>query len=368
MRRCARLAASVALALVLSAAGRTAAAQPWAVDVSAGRLDYVALPADLGAAHLLGTLRYEAAPWNWVYGGGALPLGPSDPLWTMAGAGARWWPARLSRPGAALGLDVHGEGFLFRDRLVGQNGSGASVDLLPFARLNAGTRAHVDVRAGWRGHTLSQAGVTTRRGVLETGARLTRAAVVQLEADVRVVHADTTAYPFVGGAIQVGRAQSAQVRLHGGRWVGGGLSDMGWGAGLALPLGSQGTLWASVRQDTPDPLYWNSARRTWSVGLTRRLGRATSPLPAITAPGMVTIRLAARDAGDGTVSVAGDFNGWTPAPMRREEDAWVLRLPLSAGVYHYAFRAADGRWFVPASIAGRRADGFGGHVAVLVVS
>jgi hypothetical protein len=37
-------------------------------------------------------------------------------------------------------------------------------------------------------------------------------------------------------------------------------------------------------------------------------------------------------------------------------------------VYHYAFRSHTGQWFVPASVAGRRDDGFGGHIAILVVS
>jgi hypothetical protein len=37
-------------------------------------------------------------------------------------------------------------------------------------------------------------------------------------------------------------------------------------------------------------------------------------------------------------------------------------------VYQYAFRSTSGEWFVPASIAGRRDDGMGGHEAVLVVS
>ena len=54
--------------------------------------------------------------------------------------------------------------------------------------------------------------------------------------------------------------------------------------------------------------------------------------------------------------------------MRREGDQWVIRIPLAAGVYNYAFRGSDGQWFVPASVPGRRDDGFGGHVAVLVVS
>ena len=54
--------------------------------------------------------------------------------------------------------------------------------------------------------------------------------------------------------------------------------------------------------------------------------------------------------------------------MLREGEYWVVRLPLTAGVYHYAFRSSTGDWFVPTSTAGRRDDGMGGYVAVLVVS
>ena len=54
--------------------------------------------------------------------------------------------------------------------------------------------------------------------------------------------------------------------------------------------------------------------------------------------------------------------------MVREGADWVLRVPLSAGVYHYTFQSATGEWFVPASAPGRRDDGFGGYVAVLVVN
>jgi 1,4-alpha-glucan branching enzyme len=67
------------------------------------------------------------------------------------------------------------------------------------------------------------------------------------------------------------------------------------------------------------------------------------------------------------VSIAGDFTGWQLAPMEREGSMWVVRLPIEPGVYRYAFRSDDGRWFVPESVASRRDDGMGGHVAVLVV-
>ena len=54
--------------------------------------------------------------------------------------------------------------------------------------------------------------------------------------------------------------------------------------------------------------------------------------------------------------------------MEREGDEWVVRLPLAPGAYRYAFRSATGEWFVPSSTPGRRDDGMGGHVAVLMVS
>ena len=68
------------------------------------------------------------------------------------------------------------------------------------------------------------------------------------------------------------------------------------------------------------------------------------------------------------ILIAGDFNNWRPASMQREGADWIIRLSLTPGVYHYTFRSATGDWFVPASTAGRRDDGMGGYVAVLVVS
>jgi hypothetical protein len=134
-------------------------------------------------------------------------------------------------------------------------------------------------------------------------------------------------------------------------------------------LGAWTTLWANVRQESPDPLYWNATRRTWSVGLTRSLGRLAPVTPLIHRPdsGGVLIRVPAGEVQGEGLFIAGDFNQWQPAPMHREGDAWVIRLPIAPGVYNYAFRSAKGDWFVPASVAGRRDDGMGGQVAVLVV-
>ena len=104
--------------------------------------------------------------------------------------------------------------------------------------------------------------------------------------------------------------------------------------------------------------------------MTRRFGPIPAPLVPVSPSetDTVVLRLSATDAPAGAVSIAGDFNNWQPAPMQRENGEWVVRLSLAPGVYHYAFRSANGDWFVPPSAAGRRDDGMGGHVAVMVVS
>ena len=104
--------------------------------------------------------------------------------------------------------------------------------------------------------------------------------------------------------------------------------------------------------------------------MTQRLGRVASPLRSTprSQTGEVVVTLRVEDAPQGAVSIAGDFNGWQPVPMQREGTEWVVRLPLAAGAYHYAFRSAAGAWFVPSSTPFRRDDGMGGHVAVLMVS
>ncbi len=352
--------------LLAAASAQEARAQSWSVDLSAGRINYAAAISDLGTAQFMGTVRHEMAPWASLFAAAAAPVGPDDPFWTSGGTYGRWLARGPAGRRASIGVDFGAEGFLYRDRLVEQSGSGGSVDALPYVGLTAGL-SRIEVRAGWRGQTLSQAGATARRGVIETGGRVMSDTAWPVDVDLRLVHADGTTYPFVGAAISAG--QSTQLRLEAGKWMSSVLSDTMWGARLTVPLGANTALWTSARQDTPDPLYWNARRRSWSVGVTRRLGQSSrSTIAPPARAGLVEIRLPVSDAPDAAVSIAGDFNNGQPAPMRREGDHWVLRVQLAAGVYHYAFRSAGGAWFVPASASGRRDDGFGGHVAVLVVS
>jgi hypothetical protein len=340
--------------------------QGWSADVSMGRYVYDPLLTDLGASNLLGTFRYDTRRDTWISGTGAAPLRDGGTIWAAAGAGGRLTPAGLRRR-ARIGADVGVHGFSFRDRVVDQGGSGGTLEAIPFVRVDA-AQAFVEGRAGWRGHTIAFAGVRERRGVFETGARAGYGSTVRVEGDARWVHATEGTYPFVGATVVY---DGARVGVWGqvGKWLATNLAERAWGFGAAVGIGARTSVWSSVRQDAPDPLYWNVSRRTWSVGFTQRLGRLPAPLLAVAASagGAVLVSLDADDAPQGAVSIAGDFNNWQPAPMQREGDRWVARLALAPGVYHYTFRAANGDWFVPASTAGRRDDGMGGHVAVLVV-
>jgi hypothetical protein len=147
------------------------------------------------------------------------------------------------------------------------------------------------------------------------------------------------------------------------------LDDVTWNAATGYQMTPRINVWASVRQEARDPLYWNPSRRIWNVGLTTRLGRSgvlRHTIPTAS-PGRLEIRVPVSDAPTSRLWIAGSFNEWQPTPMRREGDSWVIQIRLAAGVYQFAFRTDSGTWFVPPSLPGRRSDGFGGHVAVLVV-
>jgi hypothetical protein len=353
------------LVLNMSAVAR---AQGWSADVSAGRLVYDPASLDVGTSTMMGTLRYDPNRDTWVYGTVALPASDGGTFWTAAGTGGRLLFPLSPGSRVTAGADVGGHGFSFKDRVVEQGGTGGTLEAMPFARLTLGT-GFVEGRGGWKGQTLSFEGFRESRGVFETGARGGYGTTLRVEGDARFVHATEGTYPFVGGTVVY---QASRVDLWGqtGKWLATDLDDAVWAFGSGVTLGVRTSLWGTVRQEASDPLYWNTPRRTWSVGLTQRLGRIAAPLlPVASTPsGTVVVRLPAAEAPDGAVRIAGDFNNWQPVPMQREGAEWVARLPLAPGVYHYTFNSANGEWFVPSSAPGRRDDGFGGYVAVLVVN
>ena len=83
--------------------------------------------------------------------------------------------------------------------------------------------------------------------------------------------------------------------------------------------------------------------------------------------GQVVLSLRADEAGATTPFIAGDFTDWKPLPMQRYRKEWRFIVSIPRGVYRFAFRSGDGRWFVPPGFPNRSDDHMGGWVAVLVV-
>jgi Glycogen recognition site of AMP-activated protein kinase len=358
------------LVVIIAAAGHGGAAygQGWSADVSAGRLVYDPVSSNVETNNVIAGFRYDSRRETWVYGAGAVPAGEGGTFWVAGGTGGRLIVLSPGAGRATFGADVGAHGFTFHDRVVDQNGAGGTLEAIPFARLSVG-EGFVEGRGGWRGHMLSFGGVRENRRVFETGARAGYGGALRVQGDARWVHAIEGTYPFVGATVLYA-ASRVDVWGQTGKWLATDLGEHVWAVGSGVSLGVRTSVWGSVRQEAPDPLYWNSTRRTWTIGLTQRLGRIAAPLVPVprSAAGVVIVRLSVADVPAGAVSIAGDFNNWQPAPMQREGEEWVVRLSITPGVYNYAFRTADGNWFVPSSTPGRRDDGMGGYVAVLVVS
>jgi hypothetical protein len=359
----------VAVGIAFSALATAAAAQNISLDVSAGRIVYEPLSSNVATNNTSATLRVDLPPGAWVYGSGALPFGSNGLRWGAAGIGGRFLHSASSSHRVNIGADAVADGFLFHDAVLQQSGNGGLLEAIPFVQVPAGAAATVEVRGGWRGQMLSYGGTVDKHHVLETGVRATYGGPALLQADARWVRSDGAMYPFYGGRL-VYNGAPLQAWLGVGKWFSAQLDDTSWNAGAGVRVATRLTVWAAVQQDAPDPLYWNLARRGWSIGITRTFGGSTSPVPLASSadPNGVLIRLNAADVDGASVSVAGDFNGWKPVPMVLDGREWQLRMPLAPGVYHYAFRSERGQWFVPESVPNRRDDGMGGFVAVLVVN
>lgn len=68
-----------------------------------------------------------------------------------------------------------------------------------------------------------------------------------------------------------------------------------------------------------------------------------------------------------SLAIAGDWNGWTPVPLRAlGGDIWEAALVLQPGTYQFNLLVDEQEWVVPGGVA-VVADGMGGLVALLTV-
>jgi hypothetical protein len=362
-----RLTSFWALLPFLVSAPVPVSAQGWTLDASAGRSVYEGVGANVGAQNGMLGVRFAGQGGGWFYLAGAAPLSADDPFWGVSGFGRRF-SSRVGQLSGGVDLGAHGHGF--RDPASEVIGTGGTLQALPWVAVQ-GRSLRLELATGGTHYASSFDRRTLSRSVHDSGARLTmrRVQSLSLVGQARYVRAEEDAYPYLGGSalLALGRAD---IWGSAGRWLSDALPGTSVGAGATFHLSPKLDLWASLRQDASDPIYWNDSRHSWNVGVSRRLGVArpvaTPMSPAAVSAGRVTFRLPLVESRNAP-SIAGDFTGWEPVVMVRSSDFWMVELPVRSGLYHYAFRTADGQWFVPEYVPGRREDGFGGFVAVLVV-
>ena len=81
-----------------------------------------------------------------------------------------------------------------------------------------------------------------------------------------------------------------------------------------------------------------------------------------------TVRFTQRPpAGSEKVLLAGDFNGWEPARMKKQQDGlFALDVRLPAGSYEYRF-IVDGRWQTDLDHSQWKPNPFGSFNSVAIV-
>jgi hypothetical protein len=378
------------LAGVLAGLGGTGAeGQEWRIGAQFGRLQNEA-----GAGGSAADATVVLGLWRTGLSdafslSGTVPL-QGQPLWGTASL----WKRFTMDTRVGLGLDVAGHGFMQRETFTVEQtpppglpvpgmpprtpelvettfsaaGGGGQVAVLGFARVSD---VRVEARAGVAGTALQMDGVDgwIQEGMSVFDARaLLNVGLLRVEPEVQHWRGSAT---YAGSLVRAGVGR-IDAWASAGQWLNRAEDDPVLGGGLSFDGGYGVRLEAAYRTGRYEPLYDSAIPASASLGASIRLGSRSAfaaPVPASYANGRAVIRLSARDVrGAGTPHLAGDFSDWKPVAMTRAGNAWLASVALEPGVYNYAFVSADGEWFVPASTPGRRDDGMGGHVAVLVVT
>ena len=376
------------LLIACAAGGTPVFAQQWSVTAHGGQMRSTLDPADATASIAAG-LQYVASTAGFRLATG-IPTSSVESLW--AGA-AGWKRAALRHGGFIVGVDLAGNAFLTRDRsartgpntppfipgpftpplegVADRSGHALAGQTLPVVGYEGGM-FQLHARAGVSHYRASFGDLDTDRTVRLADAQVTimPSASLALIPVVRRYDTDSEDATTYAGASAVFAHRLGSVWGSLGHWMESDNTTGPWAIGASLKVLDRMTVEASARRDTFDPLYMQPPQTSWNVGLTiqvgGRVGPPRPPVPAEYVDGRATIRLPL-SAAPSAPSIAGDFNGWKPQPMERTDDNWTFTVRLEPGVYNYAFVAADGTWFVPEDVPGRKDDGMGGHVAVLVV-
>jgi hypothetical protein len=361
-------ASAASVIVVLLTIPKGVAAQVWSVDVYAGQANYKTLPASVSSGTGVLGVRFNQDRRIFQAALG-LPLAKKDVTWGVVGFGDR---LALRRGGFVAGADVSVLAHAQRDPVANITGQGLVAEVLPVISQSIGAGS-LELRSGprWYGSRLGDTDWTRRLWTTEFRGGVQAGEAVRVEADVRHDRApqrENYTRAAVSLAAMVGR-----VAVQGavGHWIDGvAEAEPEWDASISVPIRPSVWIFTSAQRESFNPLFLGPPRTSWSAGVTFRIGGRPEPVPAraieTEQQGRVVVRVPVREA-PASLSIAGDFTGWMPVPMERQGNEWRFPLTLAPGVYRFAFRSADGEWFVPESIPNRTDDGMGGSVAVMVV-
>jgi hypothetical protein len=369
--------------IALLASTIPASAQQWYVEGHAGRVRSALDPAAASSQTAMLGVRYDGALTGMRASIG-IPTAADAVLWGALGAARR---VAVRTRGLLAGVDFSAHGLLLHDRsertrevpdLLGrptleplprQSGyaiAGAALPVLGFES----ERMQAHVRAGVSSYTSRFAEQPRERTVQLADAQISisPSKAIALMPNLRHYRAGEGDYTYAGlnASVSVG---AATVWGSAGQWLARD-SAKPWALGATFSLHERAALSASVRHDALDPLYLNPPNQGWTLGFSIRLNdplRLSPPVPARYANGRATIQTEAPGDGSSCARVAGDFNDWKPQPMQRSGKHCAYTTEIAPGVYNYSFVDAKGVWFVPEQQPGRKSDGMGGFVAVLVV-
>ena len=354
--RTALLAGLTLLAAHAPARAQTAVSVAWGANADA--------VTGVGAVNTLSVALSRMLQTGGISLGGGAPADASGLRW---GSATAWLDVPVFAP--RTGLLGGAQAFGYDDDVLDASGGAVAADLQGYRDLDAGP-FRVRLRAGGRAGVLGGEGATVRRALGRAGADAT------VVTGPLIVRASTDLWSAAEGLYPevslTGYATHQAVTVYGrvSRWLDEDVPGTGWSLSAELDLSRRLALIASASRPATDILFFSPAQRSWSVGV--RYATRTPPPRALPAPVIARsgerIRLRV-DAADGAapVRLAGTFNGWSPQPMTLVDGRWVAELRLEPGIYEYAFVAPDGSWFVPEDTPGRKADGFGGFIATIVV-
>lgn len=315
---------------------------------------------------------------------GGIPLQPSENLlWGFARVSTSPFIGSTSRRGIGLQPDLEAEGYVYHDPAGDVNGTGGMLTAEPYLAY-ATSRMRMRIGGGVRAAGTNATGDGSPGSILAPGESVSTATTAAVAAaDLRVSAGRRVTLRGRGEALVIDGATlpHAEITLvvghdHGAFWAGvdhwssDEMRETGWNLGASLDLTSALAAQASVGRSSGDPMFATEPRRTWSVGLRYQIGdrpgrNSRSALPQYES-GSVSLRVPA-SAGEGRIFIAGSFSGWEKMPMQRTGDDWTVELSLDPGYYEAAFVDENGHWFVPEGMNGRRRDGMGGWILVLVV-